>query len=233
MAEYLETNYAREEYSEDDYPQILCNHLIDKYLAQHGDVEGKTILDIGSGKGSHLLGFSRRGMKAFGIDKRDECVEILDKFDIRECNIESEAFPFEDNSFDFVFSKSVMEHVTNVENFFQQASRVLKLGGYALFLTPDWRSQASHFWDDWTHVQPYTRKSLQNAMRMNGFDSVESNYFHQLPILWKKPWLTPITKIFAMLPESFKWKDENESVHRSWVRFSKELMLLAHGVKKK
>ena len=233
MASYLETNYFKEEYAETDYPQILCNHLIDEYLMKHSDVEGKSILDIGSGKGNHLVGFSRRGMKAFGIDKRDECVSILENFDIRECNIEKDAFPFEDNTFDFVFSKSVMEHIDNVENFFQQSARVLKPEGYALFLTPDWRSQASHFWDDWTHVRPYTRKALQNAMRMNGFDCVECDYFVQLPLLWKNPWLKPIVKIMSLLPESLKWKDKEESIHRPWIRFSKELMLVAYGIKKK
>ncbi len=232
MPDYLETIYFRDEYGETAYPQLLCNHIFEKYLSTKGDIEGKKILDVGSGKGNHLVGFSRLGLETFGIDKRDECVSILDTFTIKECDIESESFPYEDNEFDFIYSKSVLEHVVNADNFLAESYRVLKPGGLAVLMCPDWKSQYEYFWDDYTHVKAWTRKGLQDAMVMYGFEDIECSYFLQLPFVWKYPWAEFITKLIALLPESLKWKDKEEKDFRTLIRFSKEKMLLAVGTKK-
>ena len=231
MANYLDTIYFRDEYDKKAYPQLLCNLIFEEYLSKTGSITGKKILDIGSGKGNHLVGFSRLGLECFGIDKRDECVSILDDFTIKECDIESERFPYEENAFDYVYSKSVLEHVTNTDNFLSESLRVLRPGGIAVFMTPDWRSQCKFFWDDYTHVKAFTRKSLQDAMTMNGFGKVDCSYFLQLPIVWKHPWIKYITMLIALLPDSFKWKDKEEKEFRRLIRFSKEKMLLAVGGK--
>jgi len=231
MTDYLKTIYFKDEYGEKDYPQLLCDHIAEKYLLPSGTLKGKKILDIGSGKGNHLVGFSRWGMNVFGLDKRDECINILDDFNIRYCDIEKDPFPFEGNMFDFIFSKSVLEHVVNTDNFLSETLRILKPGGIALLMTPDWKSQHNFFWDDYTHVKAFTRKSLQNALNINGYDKVECSYFMQLPIVWKHPWFIVICFILSLLPDSLKWKDKEESHHRKLIRFSKEKMLLAFGVK--
>jgi len=233
MSNYLETIYFRDEYSPNSYPQKLCNHLVSTYFMKEGQsVDGKSVLDIGSGKGNHLIGFSRRNMKASGIDKRDECLNALKDFEIRPCDIEKEPFPYEDNSFDFVFSKSVLEHVVNADNFISESYRVLKPGGMVLFLTPDWKSQMDCYWDDYTHVKAWTRKGLQDAMIMHKFKSVHVEYFLQLPFIWKFPWMTLLTDLFAALvPNSWKWKDKEEKEFRTLIRFSKEKMLLASAKK--
>jgi len=231
ISNYLETSYFRDEYSERDYPQLLCNYIVERYFSKSGSVKDKKILDIGSGKGNHLVGFARRGMRTYGLDKREECISALEEFDIRKCDIESEPFPYEDNSFDFVYSKSALEHVINTDNFLKQSLRVLKPGGIAVFMTPDWRSQHKFFWDDYTHVKAFTRKSLQDAMIMNGFQNVDCSYFLQLPIVWKHPWVKCLTKLIALLPDSLKWKDKEEKEFRRLIRFSKDEMLLAVGYK--
>ncbi|MBU1055293.1 MAG: class I SAM-dependent methyltransferase [Proteobacteria bacterium] len=229
MTDYLKTIYFREEMGINDYPQLMCNHIAKVCFGKN--VNGKKILDIGCGKGNHLTGFSRCGMEAYGLDKRDECIESGRDFKVEYCDIENEPFPFEGNYFDYIFSKSVLEHVWNTDNFLQQSLHVLKPGGMAVFMTPDWRSQCSFFWDDYTHVKAFTRKSLQNAMIINGYSNVDCSYFLQLPVVWKYPWFEFVTKVIALLPECFKWKDKNESQHRALIRFSKEKMLLSTGKK--
>lgn len=222
---YLETVYSRDEYSETNYPQKLCDYLIKTFK-----LSGR-MLDVGSGKGSHLVGFKRRGFEVKGLDARPECIKVLKGFDIRKCDIETESFPFEDASFDFVFSKSVLEHISNSNNLFDQILRVLKPGGLVILMVPDWGTQYRTYWDDPTHVKAWTRKSLQNIMRMIGFGQVNCSLFRQLPILWKYPRLKILCDIVALLPNSLKWKDTKEEEFRVFIRFSKEKMLLATGIK--
>lgn len=176
MSNYIETHYFRNEYSESAYPQKLCDFIVSSCIVPKlGETEGISLLDVGSGKGNHLVGFSRRGLKTFGLDKRRECLDALEQFDIRECDLEHEPFPFASTSLDIVFSKSVIEHVSNTDNFLSEIFRVLKPGGLAILLTPDWKTQAHIFWDDYTHVKPWTRKGLQNALKIHGFQKVEGN----------------------------------------------------------
>lgn len=233
MATYLETHYSKNEFSESAYPQKLCDHFLDTYIRPHfdGNIEGLSMLDVGAGKGNHLVGFARRGLKMYGLDKLKETNEVLMQFDVRECDLEKDPFPFESESFDIVFSKSVMEHVENADNFLAETKRVLKPGGLALLSCPDWGTQCHMYWDDYTHVKPWTRKGLQNAMKIHGFENVRALLWRQLPALWKSPSLEIVANILALAPESWKWKDKEESQHNEWIRFSKEKMLLGLGTK--
>jgi len=200
-------------------------------ILQRAVTKNLKLLDIGSGKGNHLVGFSRNKIDCYGIDKRDEAVNINKNFIIKECDLEKQKFPYDDNFFDIVFSKSVIEHVENADNFLSETYRVLKKNGIIIFLTPDWGTHYKTFWDDYTHVKAWTRKALQNALLIHNFKNVECKLFRQLPILWKFPFLETLADITAILPEKFKWKDKEEKEFREWIRFSKEKMLLAVGQK--
>ena len=217
---YLKTIYPIDEYAPDKYPQKLCDYITKRYFKKWG-----TLLDIGSGKGNHLIGFWRNNMSVTGLDKRRECINILPSADIRYCDLEKDPFPFEDNSFDFVFSKSVLEHVYNTENIVQETYRVLKPNGITVQLTPDWATDYKYFWDDPTHVKPFTRKGLMEAF-MFEFEDVKCGGFYQLPFLWKYPKLDFIRYFISLLPNSLKFKDKEQLVQRVLIRHSKERMLL-------
>jgi SAM-dependent methyltransferase len=233
VGNFLKTVYHRDEAHENAYPQKLVDQIIKTIIEPFfTEAKGKKVLDIGSGSGMHLVGFRRRGFDVYGLDKRDECVQVLDDFDIRSCDVETEPFPFESNSFDIAYSMSVIEHITDTSKFITEVIRILKPGGLAIIMCPDWVSHRyKSYWDDYTHVRVWTRKSLQNALVWHGFNSVECVLFRQLPILWKYPFLSFLSDLTSLLPESFKWKDKQEMDHRAWIRFSKEKMLLATASK--
>lgn len=225
QAAYFDVNYPSDEYSETDYPQRLCNYIAKKYL--NGFAEGASLLDIGCGKGSYLLGFSRLHFKVTGLDKTPHKPAVLAGAEIKECDLGHGSFPFNDDSFQIVFLKSVIEHVGNTDAFLREIYRVLDPSGLAIILTPAWESQYRFFFNDYTHVKPFTRKGMQNALRINGFQSVKVEYFLQLPFVWKYPALKIVPKVVALLPDRYIWRDSEETAHRSLVRFSKEKMLLA------
>jgi SAM-dependent methyltransferase len=219
------TNLIYPEDKKNNYPEKLYRYLFKNFIKTPGK-----ILDVGCGKGVSLYFFNKFGMETYGIDKREEEQE---HFHFRGCDIEKEGIPFEDGVFDVVYSKSVIEHVLNTENFLQEILRVLKPGGMFICLTPDWRSQMKNFWDDYTHVKAFTRKSLRDALIINGFNSADCDLFYQLPFVWKNKKLEIIPKIISLCPDSWKWKNKEErnTKDRKLIRFSKEKMLLAWGIK--
>jgi len=90
------------------------------------------VLDFGCGEGHLVSVFKEMGYDAFGVD-------IYNAFDSEFFRlIETSPFkiPFEDNTFDLIFSTSVFEHTMNHEECLNEICRVLKPGGATLHLLP-------------------------------------------------------------------------------------------------
>jgi len=225
VSNYRDVIYGKDD--NNDYPSQFCKYLVMRFF----NTKGSSLLDVGCSGGTHMKYFAQNGITCKGVDLRDENVK---GFEVRGCNIETETIPFNDNIFDYVFSKSLAEHVHNTDNFFSNVLRVLKPGGIFVCMTPDWKSQASHFWDDYTHIHPFTRKSLRNALTINGFIGADCEYFYQLPFVWKCKFLeiAPII-INAVTTQNMKWKNRNENngEDNKLIRFSKEKMLLSYAFK--
>jgi len=160
VPKYSGIEYPLDETGENDYPQRLANYLCKRFF------HGGTLLDVGSGKGNYLMPFFRCGVLAAGLDKETGC------------DLEKDKFKFKSNSLDYIFSKSTLEHIHNWEHVLSECYRVLKPEGLAVFLVPDWNSQKWKFFDDPTHVKPYTKKSLEMAFKLVGFKDVHCEYFN-------------------------------------------------------
>jgi len=230
MSNYKDIIYPNDEHN--TYPRKLIQYLYTRFMKdnlKHG--AQRKILDIGCCTGAALKMFAEHeDLDLYGVDIRDE---NIDGITFKTCNIENEALPFPDNTFDFIYNKSVLEHVMNTDQFLKESRRVLKPGGMFIGLTPDWGSQQYNFWDDYTHVKPFTRKGLRDALKIHDFDEADCEFFYQLPFLWKYPWLEFVSRLIALLPNSWKWKDRDErnTKDRKLIRFSKEKMLLSYGIK--
>ena len=214
---YIELNYPESEYDSDQYPQKLCNYLTKRFFP----IYGGSLLDIGAGRGNALVGFARNGFTVVGVDKDSTC--ILDGINVIDCDIEKDRLPFEDNFFDYVYSKSVIEHISNTQHFVQEIYRVLKPAGVIVCLTPDWGIDYKMFYDDPTHVKPFTKKGLCKAFQLEDFANINCERFYQLPFLWKHPSFAVIRWLISLLPDRFKY---NGTTQRVLVRHSKEAMLL-------
>jgi len=220
---YLEVTYSASRAPVGAYPSLLARYLME---TAYGGKTGR-LLDIGSGRGDFLDAFSALGYEVAGTD-----ISPLAACDrVRCCNLECEPLPFEDNSFDFVFSKSVIEHLHAPHHLVSGAFRVLKPGGVAVIMTPSWaHTYWGPFYIDHTHVTPYTAPSLTDVLEIAGFTGIETTHFYQIPSVWKHPWLTPAVRLFAALPFSYRpwnpgvrWPDTFNKA----IRFSKEVMLLS------
>ena len=235
---YLDIVYEDLDLKPGDYAHQLVDYLVDSWLGGPSlDQDGKptkSLLDAGAGKGAQAAVFSRY-FNITTIDRHDDAEKTFESLDINAkvivAEIGEQAFPLPDNSFDVVFTKSVIEHVENWEQFLSEIHRVLKPGGSIVVMTPNWSSQGSNFYDDPTHLRPYTARTLDRVLRMTGFDNIRVEDIYQLPFIWRMPPLKIIPWLVRKLPNSMKWRDRQQRQHRLLVRFSKETMLLASAKK--
>lgn len=92
--------------------------------------------------------------------------------DIDQCNFEIDSLPFESSSLDLVVSLSVIEHLLDPGLLLSEILRVLKPGGAVWIETPNIEACAEAFWDDPTHIHPYTRKSIAHLLTISGFSKI-------------------------------------------------------------
>ena len=228
---YLDVTYSQERAPFGKYPLQLGKWLLDNVYRKPGRP-----LDLGCGRGEYLAVFAELGFEVAGVDVSPRAPELAKGFQVQVADLERDPLPFPANSFDFVFSKSVVEHVRRPERLLWSALEALRPGGAAVVMTPSWaHTYWGPFYIDHTHVTPFTAPSLADALNVTGFDSVDVSHFYQLPLLWRCPWMEPIVHVVAALPlpyrpyQSAPWPDGLNKL----VRFSKEVMLLGVATKPK
>jgi SAM-dependent methyltransferase len=112
--------------------------LYDQTVAAHLG-HGALAVDVGGGK---RCSFAR--LRPPGDDVRIVAVDIsaealsgnVDVDETRAADVVRDGLPFADGEVDVVTSRSVLEHLADVERFVEESERVLKPGGYAIHLIP-------------------------------------------------------------------------------------------------
>lgn len=115
---------------------------VSKELAATIDIDGKTVLDMGSGLGGPCRMLADVfNCTATGIDLSPEFVRTANALS-KLVGLEDKTFfiqgnatrlPFEDNSFDVVWTQHVQMNIPDKSKFYGEAYRVLKPGGHFLY----------------------------------------------------------------------------------------------------
>jgi SAM-dependent methyltransferase len=229
-AGYLDLTYSAERAPVGEYPLLLARLLLDRHFKTPG-----RILDFGCGRGDALQAFAALGFEAVGADVSPRAAELASGFEVAVVDPATSQLPFQSNSFDAVFSKSVVEHMPTPMDLAREAHRVLKPGAKFVVMTPSWQHQAwGPFYIDHTHVTPFTAPSLKDLLVLAGFESTTSEHFLQLPFTWGRAYLRPLPWLVSKLPLPYRPYRERapwpEGLNKL-IRFSKEMMLLASGTK--
>lgn len=115
----------------------LASNYCDK-LQLHGmSFLGADVLDIGCGHGSMAIEIGRRGGKVIGIEPcaswRQIAYQRMKELPFRQhikiISGNAEKLPFKNDSFDYILSLQVLEHVQNVKLAIEEMTRVLRPGG--------------------------------------------------------------------------------------------------------
>lgn len=220
-------DYVSVVYNELDRPLTTYPDKLARYLFQRFDLKpGVTFLDVGCGRGEFLRGFIGCGVAGYGVDQSQAAEQYCPNSTLKISDIENEGIPYEDNFFDVVYSKSVIEHFYYPERMVKEIFRVLKPGGIVITLCPDWAFNYRIYFEDYTHRTPFMQSSLRDIFLIHGFSDVVVERFRQLPLLWGVgKYLLLLAELTRLLAPSLLKR------YSKWVRFSKEIMLLSCATK--
>lgn len=126
--------------------------IMDRIEAEAGRLAGRRLLEVGCGMGYDSLEFIRRGVRVTAVDLTEAAVAYAKRhFDIVEADAEEVRvgnaldLPFDDESFDAVWSNGVLHATGDTPKAIDEVWRVLKPGGRAII---------SHFYrrPSWMHL---------------------------------------------------------------------------------
>lgn len=204
-----------------EYPSKLVSHLIQL----HNFREGSNLLEVGAGRPDMLKAFQANGIRVHACDISEISKKACkaENIPFKKVDLFRQKLPYRSNSFDIVYSKSVIEHMNNPLEFVSECVRVLKPGGKFITLTPDWNANFKTFFDDFTHVRPFTRRSMSLLLQVSELKKIEVYRFRQLPITWNSRLINLFcASISPFIPANTR---------RSFFRWSRELMLVGYGIK--
>ena len=135
------------------------------------------VLEIGCGWGRGLQLLTQAADHYTGIDKNAELIASLQQAYPQSTFIQANIPPLKglaDNSFDYIVTFQVIEHIENDDLFIKEAYRVLKPGGTLLLTTVNKTFSLSR--NPW-HVREYLADELKNLMRRY-FPTVDTQGIH-------------------------------------------------------
>ena len=189
-------SYLKKQYDSKIGNTKYPNKLI-KYLTR--GIRCGVVIDIGPGLGYHMDAFKSCGFYPIGVDI-EESLERDERHDVHIIeDMDSYWTGCHGNSAQIVFIKSVIEHIDDPSTMLAEAHRVLRDDGKLIVMTPSWKHVHEVFYDDYTHVKPYTLKSLNDTLEVNDFSVEYCSYFTQLPFYWNNRYLAPIIWLLARL----------------------------------
>lgn len=132
---------------------------------------GKSVLDIGGGRGGYSLEFFNDGANAVMLDMTEERFQNIKH--VRFVLGDALRLPFKPESFDFVFCSSLIEHVKNPQLLIEEIKRVLKKNGICyLSFPPFWSPVGAH------QFKPFHYLGEKAAVRLAGkFYNVRSHRY--------------------------------------------------------
>ena len=163
------SNNTAERVSLKDVNNYVFQRCLKAYHESKNILKGN-VLEIGTGEG-------------YGVQEIAPLVDKLTTIDQYECDVDFEKFDnvefvkmtvptlnFPDNTFDFVFSFQVIEHIQNDKEYIKEISRVLKPGGKFICTTPNIITTLSR--NPW-HIREYKKDELKSLM-LQHFSSVDT-----------------------------------------------------------
>jgi SAM-dependent methyltransferase len=171
-------------------------------LARFHEGRDKRVLEIGVGLGADSLQWLRAGADFTGIDLTPEavrqCKERVAAYGFVDADIrvgDAEALPFEDATFDLVWSWGVLHHTPDTRRAFSEAARVLRPGGLL-------RAMVYHD-PSWVNLMLWARHGALAGLtpREAAFRHLESPGTKCYPVREARELLAPFSEVLRVEPK--------------------------------
>lgn len=138
----------------------VLQRSISAYLQAAKLIAGK-VLEIGTGSGYGIDYLSSNATEFITLDKFKTNIDLSRYKNVKFLQCVVPPIPFDDNSFDYVVSFQVIEHIRNDREFVKEVHRVLKVGGKFIVTTPNILTTLTR--NPW-HIREYTKDDLKNRL---------------------------------------------------------------------
>ncbi len=169
-----------------------------KIFSTYASQPGAKVLDFGCGPGDTLLVCKELGVDAVGVDAFDYSIKIAAERGLSVIKADHTNLPFEKNSFDVIFLQSVLEHLRDPVETIEALKAYLKPTGALILSSP---TPGPHFWDDPTHVRPFTIQSFRTLAQWAGL-KLELNTYVLSYLLGLNIQTSLVYKLLNILPFS-------------------------------
>lgn len=221
---------------------------LEPYIAEFAQFDGardRDVLEIGVGMGADHIEWARQSPRSLtGIDLTPRAIEWTQRrlatfgLTSRLMVADAEQLPFDDNSFDIVYSWGVLHHSPDTRQAFSEVYRVLRPGGTARIMIYNYRSIVGYMlWLRYALAAGHPRRSLAEVYA-NHLESPGTKAFTPAEAAAMASGFTHAT-IRAQLSFGDLLKGEVGQQHRSrllttakrlWPRFFIERFLPKHGL---
>jgi ubiquinone/menaquinone biosynthesis C-methylase UbiE len=155
-----------------NFRELSDNYVLQRsicaYVYASEYINGK-VLEIGTGTGYGVDYLAPRCDEFVTLDKFVPDIDFSVFKNVKFVQANVPPLPFEDNTFDFVVSFQVIEHIKDDNYFVKEIHRVLKPSGKFIVTTPNILTTLTR--NPW-HIREYKKEELQKLLLQN-FHSVE------------------------------------------------------------
>jgi len=151
---------------EDHFPSTIDPRIYHvQLLIEHfGDLNGKRVLDVGSGKGRFARVLVERYPRAriIAFDLAEAMLRYVPAC-AQACAGSMTALPFAAESFDCAYATESLEHAVDIESAVAEMCRVVKPGGRIVIIdknAAEWGRLQTPRWEKW-----FDRKQLERILR--------------------------------------------------------------------
>lgn len=136
----------------------------------------ETVLEIGCNDGSFLKELSKNGFKnIYGIEPAKDAFEISKNLPFNVFNsffnTQNDLVKKNDQFFDIIITRHVLEHILDLNDFLKSINQVLKKNGLLVIEVPDFQTNLDYtdyaLWEE--HVNYFTINTLNTLLGIHGF----------------------------------------------------------------
>ena len=108
-----------------------------RYSESISFLPGGRALDIGCGNGKFMQAMNSLGWQFEGVEFNPVAVDVCREAGLKVVHGDLQAGAYENDSFDLITARHVIEHIPDPENFVCEIARILKKGGRIVIQTPN------------------------------------------------------------------------------------------------